>query len=822
MTSINAILTDGQNVDMPALRSYLSTIEAQLGQANLALATGTVAALVGTRVYATQAALFADLVPADDLFALVYADTDPLKNGLYQKDGATTAGNWDGPFDLFASAAEALVQPLVDDAEAAAAATAAAITVFDEQIATVQAGFYEATALGAAPSFVSGALQQAILIDCEGDQDFRLRNCVTTASLRPVLYFDVDDELIGSIDPGTTDETDYSGDTFTTPSAARSMAVNSNVFYANGDLVGPVAVDLERTMTVQRTADDARAARDSDAGRVDCAGVIRTAGVYARAYSPAATPASASSQVLEVPVTAGETIYFTGTARRGSSEFCFAQLLNGSKAFVSAIRQSAAGESDEKLVAEPVLVPSGVSFVRFTIDLASAWRVQRAGKKDYAGVEVDEAMAMADRVGSSLVSFNPSPEPVRGFYVRAYDNTGLVANTGSKYIPVQRVQPGQRIRVSGRTPNGEYALAVWRKDGAFVEKALQGSSNEIHYRKQLIVPEGVNEVWGSGALDTMLEIMIEQVVPEAAARITAVDYNTKRGKSMAHLGTSIPATPNPALGIAATATVDVEQVPATVGSYPQIIGAALGMTVYNEAIGSSPVRFGHASIKSGGDPLGITGLDWRNVAYALAATSAEKEDLITNWATYRLLMTGSPPSSLDDNPSTRDTSESGTNFIRNTSYEVRLARNLPSTRTVDLIIIDHGYNDLHTGIGGAGTDIASTTISSRDRSTFIGGVNYLIDYILAANPRQRIAFAEHYEDQLNPAVAQAQALLAAYWGFPLLPLARKLGWSQQVVDGDTLLELACPDGVHPHSDPTGIATMQIARQHIENIRGLGL
>lgn len=131
MTDINAILRDGNNVNMPALRAYLAALEAALAQANLVIATGTIATLVGDRVYATQSALYADLVPADNLFALVYADADPLKNGLYQKDGATTAGDWDGPFDLFSSAAEALVQPLVDAAEAAALAAAESSTELD-------------------------------------------------------------------------------------------------------------------------------------------------------------------------------------------------------------------------------------------------------------------------------------------------------------------------------------------------------------------------------------------------------------------------------------------------------------------------------------------------------------------------------------------------------------------------------------------------------------------------------------------------------------------------------------------------------------------
>lgn len=124
MSDINAILRDGSNVNMPALRAFLADLEGSLAQTNLAIATGTITALVDDRTYATRAALYADLAPAANLFALVYADSDPLKNGLYQKSGATGGGSWTGPFDLFSSAAEALVQGLVDDAEAAALAAA--------------------------------------------------------------------------------------------------------------------------------------------------------------------------------------------------------------------------------------------------------------------------------------------------------------------------------------------------------------------------------------------------------------------------------------------------------------------------------------------------------------------------------------------------------------------------------------------------------------------------------------------------------------------------------------------------------------------------
>lgn len=157
MSNLNTILRDGRDVDMPALRQFLADQNARVNAANLAISTGTVAAAVDDRLYATQAELFADLVPAADEFALVYADSDYAKNGLYQKTGATTTGSWEGPFDLFSSAAEALVQPLADaaaesaaDAEAAATqAEAFADSAEDDAVLTEAA---KALALAAATS----------------------------------------------------------------------------------------------------------------------------------------------------------------------------------------------------------------------------------------------------------------------------------------------------------------------------------------------------------------------------------------------------------------------------------------------------------------------------------------------------------------------------------------------------------------------------------------------------------------------------------------------------------------------------------------------
>ncbi|QUM73350.1 hypothetical protein [Sphingopyxis granuli] len=91
-------------------------IDLETAGLKLAIANGTIAALV-TAVHTTQALLFADLVPADGQWGIVYDDADPLKEGFYRKSGATTTGNWQGP--LLQDAFQANAAAILADAEAA-------------------------------------------------------------------------------------------------------------------------------------------------------------------------------------------------------------------------------------------------------------------------------------------------------------------------------------------------------------------------------------------------------------------------------------------------------------------------------------------------------------------------------------------------------------------------------------------------------------------------------------------------------------------------------------------------------------------------------
>lgn len=98
-------------------RAAVADFAEEFADVRSAIATGTVAALIGTRIYSTKAALLADLVPADDLYALVVGDPTAGNNDLYRKNGSTGAGSWDGPLGIFA-AASAVAQNLRNQTEA--------------------------------------------------------------------------------------------------------------------------------------------------------------------------------------------------------------------------------------------------------------------------------------------------------------------------------------------------------------------------------------------------------------------------------------------------------------------------------------------------------------------------------------------------------------------------------------------------------------------------------------------------------------------------------------------------------------------------------
>ncbi|WP_288016457.1 hypothetical protein [Microcystis phage Mae-JY04] len=198
MTTINAILRDGNNVDMPALRSYLAGLEARNAAQDAILANGTIAGAVEDRIYATQSALFADLVPADGEAALVTFDPDPLKNGIYIKNGATTAGDWDGPSDLFASVASDAAVSLaaqINESIADVPGMTLALGQYLDAEPTISSGYFNS----GSGSFVSSSSWTSYEVD-DGlaGQWFALTMVVNSPIMAAGIFLDAEGDVIGT------------------------------------------------------------------------------------------------------------------------------------------------------------------------------------------------------------------------------------------------------------------------------------------------------------------------------------------------------------------------------------------------------------------------------------------------------------------------------------------------------------------------------------------------------------------------------------------------------------------------------------------------
>jgi hypothetical protein len=276
-----------------------------------------------------------------------------------------------------------------------------------------------------------------------------------------------------------------------------------------------------------------------------------------------------------------------------------------------------------------------------------------------------------------------------------------------------------------------------------------------------------------------------------------------KGKNIWWCGTSIPA-----------GNMD------PVHMYPNI-GAAQHAVAncFNVALATSPIRIS----KQDGT---IAGVEWYYVAYGLTHTLAEKENLITNWATIGPTLAGSPPATLSASQQT---------LIRNASYEMRLKPYLDGTNPLpDLFVIDHGYND-RGGYFSLETASAFQSVPTNrvNRGYYIGAVNYLIDYILSYQPRARIAFFGHYENVKFPEIAQAQQAAASGWSYYIFPTWNRLGWNyvqkapgsktswavapystyssgQDTSQDMTLYQLALPDRLHPFTDTSAKSSNQLA------------
>ncbi|MDR6564685.1 MULTISPECIES: tape measure protein [unclassified Arcicella] len=350
--------------------------------------------------------------------------------------------------------------------------------------------------------------------------------------------------------------------------------------------------------------------------------------------------------------------------------------------------------------------------------------------------------------------------------------------------------------LSGLAQNADNLVNAFKKGATSTDKWMTGITATIGLIDfvndyQLMIPLQATKLYLSGLVGQNYNLTKYTVFTKAVStaqlsteqeRITKLENgssNLLSGKTFLHFGTSIPEG----------------------GRYPTDGPASLGGVGINMAVGSSTARISRADGS-------YNGLAYQNFMYALARKKSEIQTLIDTWDTIKGSLSNNPPDVLTDAEKTK---------MLACSYEYRLLPYLDGTKPMpDFFIFDHGRND------GYSNDLSVIPAQRDDRRYFIGAMNYLIDLILKYNKFARIAFVGHYENDLLTPVSQAQEVLADYWGFPLLRMWEKTGFSQQIVQGSKSLwtqepwsnytngqnttldmnrqRIYLPDGIHPHAE----------------------
>ena len=161
---------------------------------------------------------------------------------------------------------------------------------------------------------------------------------------------------------------------------------------------------------------------------------------------------------------------------------------------------------------------------------------------------------------------------------------------------------------------------------------------------------------------------------------------------------------------------------------------------------------------------------------------------------------------------------------------------LSGDNKVDLIVIDHGFNDRNQ----LGTEADAEAMN---RDTFWGAMSYVIQQIRKADFRMRIAIATHYDNTMtvfNAAqIVEAQEAIGNKLGVHVLQSYKLSGLSSQWIEGTsglhpayprygahpgtgdlTLCQCWMPDGFHVHSDATGQAQAMLSEVYVQLLKNV--
>lgn len=380
--------------------------------------------------------------------------------------------------------------------------------------------------------------------------------------------------------------------------------------------------------------------------------------------------------------------------------------------------------------------------------------------------------------------------------------TGHPAQSATKY----RVSPGEEFLIDTVTSGFVPLAVVTDISGNVIEYKEMATVNEIRTFKKYPyeIPMGGFWLMANGTPDNPLILQRKSIEPvlkntvsdfqkSTQSQFSTIDNQLKiqtfwiNGKKVLWLGTSIPAG----------------------GEYPERSCASVGAACINQSLGASFIQYGEQM------PTTAVNNSELHRMSSLIETIAEKKAI---W--------------LDRGMCTEDQFE----FAKNSSYEIKLLPYLTGINKVDLVVIDHGFNDRNT----LGT---IDDLKNKNKSTFVGAMAALIELIRTIDFRTRIMICTHYDNTMtvfNAAnLCKAQELVGETLGVPVFKVYEKVGLSNEWIPGTadlhpgyykyepnpdtgdlTLIQCWMPDGFHIHSSTTGEIQAVFADVHATNLRSI--
>lgn len=191
------------------------------------------------------------------------------------------------------------------------------------------------------------------------------------------------------------------------------------------------------------------------------------------------------------------------------------------------------------------------------------------------------------------------------------------------------------------------------------------------------------------------------------------------------------------------------------------------------------------------------------------------------------------------------------NAYKECCYENSIIPYIDGTNALQasMIIIDHGYNDRNI-IYEEMQDEASIDWESRDRTKFVGAMNYLLDKIFSIKPFMRVVIAGYFQDKLevyhSSDICKMQELVSKHFNLPIMKAweytqingtfmagtsnylseyNNEYGTNYTAMDTDDegnilTFQVYCPDRVHPHTDRTGNSNIRLNAVYTKLLRDL--